>query len=62
MTDNNDERHDADKCKDRDCFLCLPRTDVELEAFGELKLEGQGKISAVVSLAGFGHLGDADSD
>ena len=62
MTDNNDERPEADKCGDDDCVVCHPRTDVELEAFGELKLEGQGKVSAVVSLSGFGHLSDGDSD
>ena len=44
MTDNNDDRPEVDKCADGDCFLCFPRTDVELEAFGELKLAGHGTL------------------
>ena len=60
MTDNNDERPEGDKCGDDDCFVCRPRTDVELEGEGTLELKGTGKISAVVSLAGFGHLGNLE--
>ena len=52
MTSNqNDERPDADKCGDRDCFVCYPPVedeehgqDVELEAPALIKIAGHGTL------------------
>ena len=52
MTNQTDERPEVDKCADGDCFLCHPRTDVELEAFGELKIAGHGTLSREAALQG----------
>ena len=50
MTNANDERPDADKCKDRDCFICYPLKYVELEVEGSLRIKGNGKDPAVCGL------------
>ena len=66
MTDNNDDRPEVDKCGDRDCFVCYPpveddRRRVAIAGFGELKLEGTGKVSVDASLESRGNIAESEA-
>ena len=62
--DDHETRPAADLCDDPNCGLCHPRAEgraVALSANATIELQGTGKVAAAVSLAGIGHLTDADS-